>query len=321
MNARPHEYTFQRYLSAKRTVDDRALNHHVWQTLHTELAKRAHIHLPLTILEIGGGIGTMVERLLEEDRLAPTSYHLLDEQAENISVAYSRLAHSFGSTAKEVSAAYPFAVQPTHRQTLQGVSGTPHELSLYTSELYDFLTTAGSLENVDLVLAHAFLDLVDIPATLPRFTATLRPNALFYATINFDGATILEPAIDRAYDRHIEQIYHRTMDERVTNGKLSGDSQTGRHLFHHLKAAHIQPLDAGSSDWVIIPHRGVYPHDEAYFLHFIINTMHGALAGHPDLDTQQFRRWIEKRHAQIERGELVYIAHQLDYLGIYDPQA
>jgi hypothetical protein len=109
------------------------------------------------------------------------------------------------------------------------------------------------------------------------------------------------------------------MDERMINGKLSGDSQSGRHLFHQLKTAHIHTLDAGSSDWVVFPHHGAYPHDEGYFLHFIINTMFGALAAHSDIDAKRFQAWIEKRHTQIEQGELVYIAHQLDYLGLYQP--
>jgi hypothetical protein len=109
------------------------------------------------------------------------------------------------------------------------------------------------------------------------------------------------------------------MDERITDGKRSGDSQTGRHLYHQLKTACIQTVDAGSSDWVIIPHDAAYPHDEAYFLHFIINTMHSALRHHPEIDTKRFESWIAERHAQIEAGELVYIAHQLDYLGRYQP--
>ena len=28
-----------------------------------------------------------------------------------------------------------------------------------------------------------------------------------------------------------------------------------------------------------------------------------------------FEAWIAERHAQIERGELVYITHQMDFLG------
>jgi len=319
MNQRPDTYTFQRYLSSKRTVDDRALNRHVWESLHTELARRSSPSRPLTILEIGGGIGTMVERLLEEDRLPATIYHLLDEQPENIATANARLRPRFGSANPQAPTSSPFQLPPTHQHLLQTPTGTRHELSLYTSDLFDFLALAGSLANVDLLLAHAFMDLVDIPSTLPKFTATLRPGSLLYFTINFDGATILEPTIDAAFDAHVEQVYHRTMDERITNGERSGDSHTGRHLFHQMKTANIQTLDAGSSDWVIIPssHRGGYPHDEGYFLHFIVNTMYGALRNHPDLDTARFRNWIVTRHAQIEQGELIYIAHQLDYLGEY----
>jgi hypothetical protein len=32
------------------------------------------------------------------------------------------------------------------------------------------------------------------------------------------------------------------------------------------------------------------------------------------LDAVEFADWIQKRRAQIERGELVYIAHQMDFL-------
>jgi hypothetical protein len=32
------------------------------------------------------------------------------------------------------------------------------------------------------------------------------------------------------------------------------------------------------------------------------------------LDADAFADWLQKRRAQIERGELVYIAHQMDFL-------
>jgi hypothetical protein len=50
-------------------------------------------------------------------------------------------------------------------------------------------------------------------------------------------------------------------------------------------------------------------------LHFIIHTIGTALRGHPDLDPVRLPSWIAQRHAQIEAGSLVYIAHQLDFLG------
>jgi hypothetical protein len=296
-------------------VDDRALNRHVWESLHGALARHSTPTHSLTILEIGGGIGTMVERLIEEDRLPNTNYHLLDEQPDNIKTAYLRVQQRFAASSPHTIGSNTFQRPPHHVQTILAPSGTSTTLSLYTGDLFDFLHSAGSLAEVDLVLAHAFMDLVNIPSTLPLLTATLRPGALLYFTINFDGATILEPSIDPAFDAHIEQLYHRTMDERITNGKPSGDSHTGRHLFHQMKTANIHTLDAGSSDWVIIPHHRIYPHDEGYFLHFIINTMYGALRNHPELDSSRFQDWIATRHAQIERGELIYIAHQLDYLG------
>jgi hypothetical protein len=39
------------------------------------------------------------------------------------------------------------------------------------------------------------------------------------------------------------------------------------------------------------------------------------LQGHPEIDNSLFEAWIAQRHAQIEAGTLVYIAHQLDFLG------
>lgn len=321
MNQRPQQYSFQRYLAAKRTVDDRALNRHVWDTMQSALGTRASTTHPFSILEIGGGIGTMVERLLDDGRLAATEYHLLDEQADNIRTASHRLQEQFSPANRRRKDVRHFPIAPSHTSTLVTSAGNACELFLYTYDLYDFIAQAGSLAMFDLIIAHAFLDLVDIPATLPKFTETLQPGALLYFTINFDGATILEPAIDPPFDTLVEQVYHRTMDERMTNGKRSGDSHAGRHLFHQMQTANIHTLDAGSSDWVVIPHQGVYPHDEGYFLHFIINTMYEALAAHPDLDHNRFQAWIARRHAQIERGELIYIAHQLDYLGEYQPTA
>ncbi len=105
------------------------------------------------------------------------------------------------------------------------------------------------------------------------------------------------------------------MDERLIAGRRSGDSQTGRHLFALLKAAGSDLLAAGSSDWVVYPRGGEYPEDEAYFLHYIVRTVHRALAGHPELHGQRFGAWINQRHRQIDREELVYIAHQLDFVG------
>ncbi len=54
---------FARYLAAKRSVDDRALNGRVWRRLENELKSTATESL--RILDAGAGIGTGAERIAE----------------------------------------------------------------------------------------------------------------------------------------------------------------------------------------------------------------------------------------------------------------
>ncbi len=274
-------YDFTRYLAAKKTVDDRALNAHVWQTLRQNLPAQPNI------LEIGAGIGTMVERLAEQQFISSVNYTVIDNQPENIATARQRLAE----------------LPPTLQLNLEAI------------DLFDFIQREQGQRQWDVLIAHAFLDLMDIPATLPQLFSLLKPGGLFYFSINFDGVTTLEPAIDPALDAQIEQLYHQTMDDRQTDGQPSGDSRSGRHLFSHLRQAGATILAAGGSDWVVFAGQEGYPADEKYFLQFIVETMHRALAAHPALDQTKFAAWIAQRQAQIETGELVYIAHQLDFLG------
>jgi hypothetical protein len=105
------------------------------------------------------------------------------------------------------------------------------------------------------------------------------------------------------------------MDARLCGGRPSGSSVTGRRLFRRLQEAGARVAAAGSSDWVVFPGPEGYPGDEAYFLHFIIDTISGALNGHPELEISRFKAWVAQRHRQIESGELIYVAHQLDVMG------
>jgi len=73
-------------------------------------------------------------------------------------------------------------------------------------------------------------------------------------------------------------------------------------------------LAAGASDWVVHAVNGTYLADEKYFLHFILHFFEESLTGHPGLDAAAFAEWLAARREQIERGELVYIAHQMDFL-------
>jgi hypothetical protein len=100
----------------------------------------------------------------------------------------------------------------------------------------------------------------------------------------------------------------------MDNCPTGGDSQAGRHLFGHLRAVGAEILAAGASDWVVHAQSGKYPADEAYFLNFILHFFESSLSGHPELDEKVLQDWLVERRKQIERGELVYIAHQMDFL-------
>lgn len=284
MSAIPN-FDFTRYLSAKRSVDDRALNPQVWRRM-TEALAAAPRDTETQILEVGAGIGAMVQRILQVEHLPRVAYTAIDRRPENIRDAERRLPD-------------------VPRGFL---------LELETIDLFDFLEREQGARMWDLLVASSFLDLIDVATTLPRLLDLLRPGGLCYFTFNFDGVTILEPAIEPAFDARVEALYHRTMDGGVTGGRPSGDSRCGRHLFVQLRSTGAEILAAGSSDWVVYARAGGYPADEAYFLHCIVRFIERALAGHPELDAQVFSEWIRKRHTQIEAHELVYIAHQLDFL-------
>ena len=301
---RPSEYSFTRYLDAKKRLDDRALNRPVWEALILALPA-ASAGAPLKVLEVGCGIGTMPERLIDWGALTQATYTGLDIRADNIEAARERLlayARRRGFDTEEASGG---------RLLFKG-RGRCLDLRFEAVDLFDFLAREKSGKTAwDLLVAHAFLDLVALPGTLPPLLSLMRPGGFFYFTHNFDGATILEPEIDADLDRQIEALYHQDMHQAC-----EGSDCTGRRLFAHLTQAGARILAAGSSDWVVFPIDRSYPDDEAYFLHFIIHTIHEALKGHPQLDDKRFDGWVEQRHTQIDRGELIYIAHQLDFVGV-----
>lgn len=267
-----------RYLSAKKTLDDRSLNRYVWEQLRIALPTR-----PLRILEIGAGIGTMIERVIEWGLIERASYHAIDTDATAIKV----LEHRVG------------------KLDLGEVV-----VSAETIDIFDYIRSQP--EPYDLLIAHHFLDLLPLADALPPLLSLLKPNGYFYFTLNFDGTTAFEPSFDAAFDNQIEQLYHANMDMRSSGG----DSRSGRHLLQFIRDAGATVIAAGGSDWIVhVAADGEYIADEAYFLHAIVEMIGNALADHADLDAMRFAEWVRCRHEQIDRGELMYIAHQLDVFG------
>ena len=288
------EYSFPHYLLSKQSVDDRALNKDVLNALIAQ-----GLPQPLRIIEVGAGIGTMLRRLIRWNVICEAEYVLVDEKDENIEYASAWIQQ----WAEQAGLGWERRDEKQVR-----VWDATHDvrIRLERADVFDFILK--NQEPADLLIAHAFLDLLPMPESLPKLLSLTK--GLAWLTINFDGVTTLEPIIDTALDAQIEQLYHNTMDTRPT----SGDSRSGRHLFSHLRGAGAEILAAGASDWVVHAVNGKYPEEEAYFLQFILHFFEESLTGHPELDGEAFAYWLQERCAQIERGELVYIAHQMDFL-------
>ena len=288
---------YARYLAAKTTVDDRALNGHVLAELRRLMPAGAP-----RVLEVGAGLGTMVARLMDWGVVGTGEYILLD--TDRLLLDHSRRWLRDWAAARGL------------RSDLlpDGLQVGDLRVRLVHAELGSYLETDhGAL--ADVLIANAVLDLVDVPTVLPGLLRLLVPGGVYWFAMNYDGESIFEPG--HPCDDRIMQAYHRDMDERSRYGGPPGESHTGRHLFRYLRAAGAPALAAGSSDWVVDARpEGNYPDDEAYFLRSILNTIQNALGNREaQAELADLADWLAERGRQLAAGELVYIAHQLDFVG------
>ena len=296
---------FVRYLKSKTSVDDRALHPRVWSAMAGALTAGT-ARTPLRVVEAGAGIGTMIVRLIEHGVLAHAIYHAVEADAGLVPAAMTHVsewvdAHGWSAENAAESMALSRKDQRVH-------------VRWHAADFYTFAEDHPVGES-DLVLAHAFLDLVDVDRAVPRLLGFLRPGGVFCFTLTFDGLTAFLPEDDPPFERELLRAYHRTMDHRTVGGEASGHSQSGRQLIDLLRRMGIRLLEAGPSDWLVLPANGLYPKDEAYFLHFIVETVRRAVPREAPLDPRRVEAWAATRHDQIDRGELTFMAHQWDVLG------
>lgn len=301
---------FVTYLDAKRSVDDRALHRPTLDRLVAELQSRAAARgdTPVRILEVGFGIGTMLERLQAWDVL-PThvEYVGVDIDDANIAAAADRL------TAGE------FKQTGSHRFSRRG-DDTTLTVELHADDAFGFAadryepTAAGP--QFDLLIGVAFLDIVPFGKVVEQLFPLLAGGGVGYFPITFDGVTDFRPVDDPSLTATLMDGFHAAMDAP----DRPGGSQTGRRLFAEVAATDADRLAAGGSDWVITPGVDGYPGDEAVFLRHIVDTVENALltetpaAAIDSVSDAAIRSWARRRHAQIDREKLTYLAHNIDHL-------
>ena len=153
-------FDFTRYLASKRTVDDRALNRQVWQTLADAVVAATGRRTALcacwkwarasarwlNVVSSGGCLLTQafanVRKLETQDAFA-VDYTAIDSEESNIEVARRQLAHLISSEESGL------------------------RVRLQTANLYEFAARRGNRQRFDLIIAHALLDLLHLPTALP----------------------------------------------------------------------------------------------------------------------------------------------------------
>jgi len=292
---------FQTYLEAKRTVDDRALNRRVFDQFADALDGRES---PVRIVELGAGIGTMIARLATWDGLPEhVCYRAIDQDTASIEHARSRVPEWLTAAGYEIE-------QSSGSSSVSARSGEQRlDVTLEIADAFEIDDTA------DAVIASAFLDVVPLGDAIDTIEALLAPEGVVYAPITFDGGTRFAPP-DTLDDR-IERAYHRHMDEY----RATGGSQTGRELLTTLPDRGWDVLSAGGSDWIVRPTEDGYPGSERQFVAHLLDTIDGALADFESavIEATTRERWLDRRRGELDRGELVFVAHNLDVLARRPP--
>jgi hypothetical protein len=271
-----------RYLESKRSVDDRALSRRVSAELRDRLPPSP------TVFEAGPGTGVTVPRLLSWG-VESGRYRGVERSAALVAYSRTERATELAAAGRDVS------------RTETGFRVADLDVSFVAGDATKAVRNGDSAP--DLVVAQAFMDLVPVEETVALFEDALSPGGLAYFPITFDGGTVFQP--DHPDDDAVEAAYHRAID--ADPGR---DSRAGRHLLDCLRRGDGDLLAVDASDWVVHPHDGVYPADEAHFLDCILGFVDDALSA-SDVDA---RDWLATRRAQLDAGELSYVAHGYDLL-------
>ncbi|MEX2442725.1 MAG: class I SAM-dependent methyltransferase [Alkalispirochaeta sp.] len=270
------------YLEAKRTIDDRSINHAVWN--HVLQAVSQGEGDVLRIAEIGAGTGTMIDRFREWGGFDPAV------------VGDRRVEYD----------AWEINPETAHllRRRVEA-SADIHKGTVHVGDVRE----RDDGQRFDLVIANAVLDLFSPDAVAELVDALLAPDGLLYASIVFDGVTLMEPAIEPAVDAEVLQLYHRSMTQGFAR----------RHVWA-LYDAGFQMCEVGSSDWIIPPRRGGPSEDERILVETILEMMERSvteqITGEDDssITVNELTRWIGLRREQLHRGALLFEAHQIDFV-------
>lgn len=344
---------YVRYLHAKATVDDRALNLTVLQSFEAHVVRHAarHRHHRLRIVEVGGGVGAMFMRLLRRGKIfaghEAVEYTIVDVKQEVLLAAQenilanapqvlqiepvptnsrdlSQSKYSMPRHGKDIAALHHTATRIKDPVELCKIVLTDRiSVRLVLGDALIYLKTRKS--KYDVLIGAAVMDLWEPEATLKTFFHALNTSTginAFYLPITFDGTTDLFPTSSEGadIDRKVENAFHRAMGSRKIMGHETLACHTGRRLVPCITGLKATVKSVGGSSWIVSPDKGVYSNDEAYFIACIVDFIQSTCDksggnGFP-VSSASVSRYLASRRKQISDGTLVYVAHNIDVFGV-----
>lgn len=283
-----NSFSFQSYLEAKESLDERSLSAPVRDGVLSYIASAESRGSGggLRVLDAGTGTGAMIRRLARwvaemPQKQRPARMELLGIDTDPDSLRTAELR-----TAPLVPGA----------KFLRG----------------DLAAADGSWAcegAYNLITANAVLDLLPIEDTVRLLRSLLAPSGGLYATINYDGLTELIPPYEEApFEERLLAWYDRSMDLRAP----AAGSRTGRALPAALMRAGFALEAVGASDWVIAPTRVGYPGRDEEFAGYLLSLMRNEGERNRSLPAEELARWLQARRRALEKRELIVVVHQLD---------
>ena len=293
-------FSYPRYLTAKESVDERALNGAVTTHFLRRLTEGAPERV--AILEAGGGTGATLRRLLrrlDETTVSAVDYTLIEARGDNLETARAALREWASSAGYRVRADGP-QVRLGRSAPENGLSEV--RVTFRQGDFFEVLSADGDAGSYDAVVAQALLDILDVERALRVLGSVLRRGGLWYLPIHFDGVTTFEPRFDPEVDAMVQRVYHDSMPA----------PEAGRRIVTTLQELGAELREVGASDWVVFGGEDGYREDEEYFLQCIVNFVVEEIRSDDRIPDSVVDDWAAHRWRQIETGTLIYIAHQLD---------
>jgi SAM-dependent methyltransferase len=289
---------FAEYLDAKYPLDERSLNRDVRAVFESALRS----HSSVRVLDIGCGNGASLCRLLRAGLNGRVELTGVDRDPELLQLARSRAVHDLEMADFELSRSTEVIQARRNREAIT--------LRFEAADLAGYETEQPGIH--DAVIAQALMDLLPVKPMVERIREWLAPAGLFYASLNYDGGTVLFPAYpDDAFETALLENYDASM-ARSVGGQPCGGAHSGRRLHAALTEAGFDILALGSSDWNITPYCGAYRDADAVCLAALLDMIHGEGQRSGRFDPHQLQDWLEHRRTQLAQRKLGLIIHQID---------